>query len=433
MSVTAGAGFFGCVFGGGEVMTERSWAHGGHAWRVGLLCFVVTMFEGFDLQVIGVLAPTIGREMALTPAALGGVFGAATLGLLAGAIISGFLADKVGRKPTLVASIGVFALCTWATSLAQSGDQLVLARLLTGLGLGGAMPSIAALSSEAVGRKNHIAFVTIMFAGMPFGGALSALAVALWPGEISWRSVFEIGGWAQLALTLVILVLMPESRAFLDRKRAARGADVSQEAGASPQAIRAPVSYWVGVSGLCVAFFFTLLSLHFFLNWLPSMLSAQGFGGREAAFVSFAFGMAGALGSVVVGALAQGGRARLAMFAAYAGIAFVSAFPSVFGASLVGALALGALVGFCLVGGQMTLYGLAPGFFASHVRGLGVGVTIAAGRLGSFVGPTLAGALLGLGWTQRDVMALNAPAALLAAGALAVAVSFSGKATPNED
>lgn len=413
-------------------MAERSSAHAEHAWRVGLLCLVVTMFEGFDLQIIGVLAPTIGREMALAPAALGGVFGAATLGLLGGAIISGFLADKVGRKPTLVASIGVFALCTWATSFAQTGDQLVLARLLTGLGLGGAMPSIAALSSEAVGRKNHVAFVTIMFAGMPFGGALSALAVALWPGEISWRSVFEIGGWAQLMLTLAILALMPESREFVDSKRAVRAA-TTHETSTPAGARRAPVSYWIGVAGLCIAFFFTLLSLHFFLNWLPSMLSAQGFGGRDAAFVSFAFGMAGAFGSVVVGAMAQGGRARLAMFAAYAGVAFVSALPWVFGASFVGALALGALVGFCLVGGQMTLYGLAPGFFASRVRGLGVGVTIAAGRLGSFVGPTLAGALLGLGWTQRDVMALNAPAALLAAGALAVAVSCSGKAAPDED
>lgn len=298
--------------------------HHQHAWRVGLLCFVVTMFEGFDLQIIGVLAPTIGREMALSPAALGGVFGAATLGLLGGAIVSGFFADKVGRKPTLVASIGVFALCTWATSFAQSADQLVFARLLTGLGLGGAMPSIAALSSEVIGRKNHIAFVTIMFAGMPFGGALSALAVALWPGEVSWRSVFEIGGWAQLALTLVILALMPESREFVGGQRAAR---VDRQTSGPTATRRAPFFYWIGVAGLCVAFFFTLLSLHFFLNWLPSMLSAQGFGGRDAAYVSFAYGIAGAFGSVIVGAMAQGGRARLAMFAVYVGVAFVSAFP----------------------------------------------------------------------------------------------------------
>lgn len=421
-----------CDSGGGETMTERFGAYEGRAWRVGLLCFVITMFEGFDLQIVGVLAPAIGREMALAPAALGGVFGAATLGLLGGAIVAGFLADRVGRKPTLVVSIAVFAVCTWATALAQSGGELILARFLTGIGLGGAMPSIAALSSEAVGRKNHIAFVTIMFSGMPFGGALSALAVALWPGEVSWRAVFEAGGWAQLSLAMVVFWFMPESREFVAGARSSSVADAADEAITRPRAAHGGVIHWIGVAGLCVAFFFTLLSLHFFLNWLPSMLSARGFDGREAAFVSFAFGMAGALGSVVVGAMAHRGRARLAMLAAYAGVGFVSAFPSVFGATFAGAMTLGALVGFCLIGGQMTLYGLAPGFFASRVRGFGVGGVIAAGRLGSFVGPTLAGALLGLGWTQREVMSLNAPAALLAAGALFVAVAFSGKATAED-
>lgn len=294
------------------------------------------------------------------------------------------------------------------------------------------MPSIAALASEAIGRKNHIAFVTIMFAGMPFGGALSALAVALWPGDIAWRTVFVLGGGAQLALTLVIVAFMPESREFLRNRGKTQDTSAFAPDRVVPAEVKFSRAHWAAVLGLCTAFFFTLLSLHFFLNWLPSMLSAQGFSGREAALVSFAFGMAGVLGSLVVGWLAQRGRARLAMLVAYAGIALASAAPGIFGPGLAGALAVGVLVGFCLVGGQMTLYGLAPGFFPSRVRGLGVGVTIAAGRFGSFVGPTLAGALLGLGWSQRDVMALNAPAALLAACALVVAVSLSGSAVQNE-
>lgn len=403
---------------------RRSPTDAANVWGVGVLCFLVTMFEGFDLQIVGVLAPMIRGDLELAPAELGVVFGAATLGLLLGAIVSGWFADRIGRKPTLVVSIGIFAVCTWMTSLAQTADQLSLVRLLTGVGLGGAMPCIAAIASEAVGRKGHIAFVTIMFAGMPFGGGLSALAIALWPGEVSWRVVFEIGGGAQLALAVLIFSLLSESEQFARRNnQTEKKKEASQAMSSSWRSLSA--KHWIAVLGLCVAFFFTLLSLHFFLNWLPTLLSSQGLSGREAAFVSFAFGAAGGFGSILVGWVAQKGRVRLAMLAAYGGVAFASVAPGVFGGGLVGALMLGGIVGFFLVGGQMLLYGLAPAFFPTSIRGSGVGVTIACGRLGSFVGPTVAGVLLGWGWTQREVMALNAPAALLAAGALAIALALA--------
>jgi AAHS family 3-hydroxyphenylpropionic acid transporter len=400
------------------------------ALRVGALCFLITMFEGFDLQIMGVLAPTIRDSIEISPGELGGVFGAATLGLLAGALIAGVLADVIGRKPTLVASIVVFAVCTGATALAASPEQLMLARFATGLGLGGAMPCVAAIAAEAVGEKRSgVAFVTIMFAGMPFGGAFSSLAVALWPGEISWRDIFAWAGAAQLGLALLIWVRMPESGAFLRGRR--QGLEPNLEPSAQS---RQPIetTHWFAVAGLCVAFFFTLLSLHFFLNWLPSMLTAQGFSGREAAFVAFAFGLSGALASLPAAVLARRGFTRLIMFAAYAGLALASAAPSAFGTGLSGALVTAVVVGTCLIGAQMVLYGLAPGFFAAHMRGRGVGVTIASGRLGSFIGPTAAGVLLGAGWSHGEVMALNAPAAALSAFAVIAAVSLAS-ATATKD
>ncbi len=407
-------------------------------WRTASLCLLVTMFEGFDLQILGVIAPQIRESLSLTPVALGNIFGAATLGLLIGAIVSGFLADRIGRKPTLVLSIATFAVCTWVTSRAGSADQLALARFCTGIGLGGAMPSIASLAMEAVGKRSNVAFVTIMFAGMPLGGALSSLAVALWPGDVSWRAIFLVGGFLQLGLALLIWGWMPESRAFLTRNVPRKAMDVDGRASAAPGEKgqldpsrpqetpgRLSATHWLGVVGLCIAFFFTLLSLHFFLNWLPSMLAAQGLSGRETALVSFAFGMSGAVGSLVVGWLVQIGRARIAMFSAYGCIAIASAAPWVFGPGLAGAFAIGSVVGFCLVGAQMTLYGLAPSVFPDRIRGAGVGATIAMGRFGSFVGPTVAGALLGAGWSQGDVMALNAPVAGLAALSVAVALSLA--------
>lgn len=404
---------------GGDAQAQGT----GLPWRTASLCMLVTMFEGFDLQILGVIAPLIRSDLSLSPQALGVVFGGATLGLLIGAVASGFLADLIGRKPTLVAAIGVFAIFTLASAYANSGDQLALARFCTGVGLGGAMPSIATLAGEATGRRSNVAFVTIMFAGMPLGGAISALAVALWAGDVSWRAVFLIGGVLQLGLTVLIWIWMPESAVFQSRMRDANEPDAGRSASADATA-RLPVSHWVGVAGLGVAFFFTLLSLHFFLNWLPTLLAAQGLTGRETALVSSMFGAAGVVGSLIVSWLVQIGRSRLAMFTAYAGIAVASAAPWLFGGGLVGAFAISAVVGACLVGAQMTLYGMAPGVFPTRMRGSGVGAAIATGRFGSFIGPTAAGALLGAGWSQNEVMAMNAPAAGLAAIAIALALSL---------
>ncbi|KAF0174953.1 MAG: MFS transporter [Hyphomonadaceae bacterium] len=395
----------------------------GLPWRTAFLCLLVTMFEGFDLQILGVIAPMIRKDLSLSPQELGVVFGGATLGLLIGAIASGILADAIGRKPTLVVAIGVFAIFTLASSYAMSGDQLALARFCTGIGLGGAMPSIATLAGEATGRRSNVAFVTIMFAGMPLGGAVSALAVALWPGDVSWRAVFLVGGVLQLVLTALIWLWMPESQAFQSRARSGRETKTGRVTLAA-EAAHLSLAHWIGVAGLAIAFFFTLLSLHFFLNWLPTLLAEQGLTGRETALVSSVFGLAGAIGSLVVAWLVQIGRFRLAMFGCYACVAAASAMPWMFGGGLIGAFTISAVVGACLVGAQMTLYGMAPGVFPTSIRGGGVGATIAMGRFGSFVGPTVAGALLGAGWSQNQVMAMNAPAAALAAISIAIALSL---------
>lgn len=431
-------------------------------WRTAILCLLVTMFEGFDLQILGVIAPMIRKDLSLTPQELGLVFGGATLGLMIGAIVSGLVADAIGRKPTLVASIAVFAAFTWVSSLAMSAEHLALARFCTGVGLGGAMPCIATLASEESGRGGNIAFVTIMFAGMPLGGGISALAVALWPGETSWRMIFQIGGALQIGLTALIWCFMPESKVFRSRIAAAKSGPLNPDrlspdhvspdrvspalassalarpapsrtatiansrdhSSASQGPDRLPIVHWAGVAALCIAFFCTLLSLHFFLNWLPSLLSAQGISQRGTSLVSAVFGLAGAFGSLFVGWLVQIGRTRIAMFAAYAGIAAASAAPWVFGAGIAGAYAISAVIGACLVGAQMTLYGLAPSVFPARIRGTGVGATIAMGRLGSFVGPTAAGVLLGAGWGQGQVMAMIAPVSVLAAISIAVALAL---------
>jgi AAHS family 4-hydroxybenzoate transporter-like MFS transporter len=115
--------------------------------RVLLLCACVALLDGLDLQAIGLAAPSIARMLHVEPRAFGAVFSAALLGLTLGAFILGPMADRFGRKRVLLASTLTFGIFTIATALATSFTALLVVRFLTGVGLGGAMPSFISLAS----------------------------------------------------------------------------------------------------------------------------------------------------------------------------------------------------------------------------------------------------------------------------------------------
>src|SRR5882757_9008820 len=109
-----------------------------------VFCTLVALCEGIDLQAAGVAAAGIGAEFHPSPDQFGTFFSASTFGLFFGALLGGRLADSIGRKRVLVASIGVFGLFSLLTAFAGDVELLVVARLLTGLGLGGALPMLLA-------------------------------------------------------------------------------------------------------------------------------------------------------------------------------------------------------------------------------------------------------------------------------------------------
>uniref|UniRef100_UPI00258D0B82 MFS transporter n=1 Tax=Pseudomonas sp. TaxID=306 RepID=UPI00258D0B82 len=152
------------------------------------LCFAVALLEGFDLQSTGTAAPFMAKALGLNTEQLGWVFSAGLLGLLPGAFMGGWLADRTGRKRVLVGAVLLFGAFSLGTAYAWDFHSLLLARLLTGLGLGAALPILIALASEAVDPRWRSTAVSLTYCGVPLGGAIASL-IGLSGAGADWQVV----------------------------------------------------------------------------------------------------------------------------------------------------------------------------------------------------------------------------------------------------
>jgi len=180
-----------------------------------LLCAAVATLDGFDLQSIALAAPAIAQDWGVGAAAFGAVFGVGLFGTLVGAFLLGRLSDRFGRRRILLISVVMFAVCSLATPLVGSVGALVAIRFLTGIGLGGALPSAIALTSEYTPRRSRGAVVGLMFCGYPAGGVLAGILSAPLIPAFGWSVVFVIGGVLPLLLLPALWRSVPESAQFL--------------------------------------------------------------------------------------------------------------------------------------------------------------------------------------------------------------------------
>jgi AAHS family 3-hydroxyphenylpropionic acid transporter len=389
---------------------------GGLINRTTLLCLLVAILEGVDLQAAGVAAPKLAPALHLAPKELGTFFSAGTIGLFLGALVGGRLADRFGRKAVLVVSVALFGLFTAGTALSPDFTTLFLMRLATGLGLGGTLPNLVALAAENSPPGRSGGAVSLMYGGMPLGGAvvsLIAVFAGMSGGFDSWRTIFYIAGGAPLLVLPLLVWALPDSRAF-------KAAEASDE----PRPGIAAVLFGGGRAGetllLWLAFFATLLVLYMLLSWLPTLMNDRGFSKAEAALIQVALNLSGAVACAVTGPLLDGQRRLPYTIAVFVGLAVFLVLLAQMPANLTIALLVGLGAGAMILTTQATLYAAAPLCYPTAIRGTGVGGAVAAGRLGSVAGPLLGGALVQAGLSAPDVLLSLVP--LVAVGGLLAAL-----------
>lgn len=368
------------------------------------LCFAVAVLEGFDIQALGVAAPKLVPELGLTPGQMGWVFAISNIGLVLGSLTGGRLADIFGRKRVLVLSVVTFAVFTLAVAVAHGFESLFAARFLAGLGFGAALPNMMAMGTEVSPIEKRAQTAAAMFCGMPLGGGSVALLTQLLPPDYDWRLLFVIGGVLPLLVAALLQAKMTETLRVVqhDSLRAMPvGHALFGEGRAMPSVL------------LWITFFPTLLILYLILNWLPLLVASKGLERAVAPQASAAFNYASVVGALIISRIVDRAGARWPLVISYGAlIAALWLLSTSTGLSAV--LWLSAAAGFFLMGANYALYGVAPAHYPAHGRGTGSGAAIAFGRIGSVLGPLLAGMALGGGASAESVIMYMVPTAAVA-------------------
>jgi AAHS family 3-hydroxyphenylpropionic acid transporter len=368
-----------------------------------ILCFMVALMEGLDLQAPGIAAQGMMAAFEIDKLHMGWVFSAGILGMLPGAFIGGRLADHLGRKRVLMGSVALFGIFSLVTAVAWDYNSLVVARFLTGAGLGASLPNLIALTSEVAGAKLRGTAVSMMYCGVPLGAACAAM-IGVNDFGVGWQLVFYVGGFVPLLIVPLLGFYLPESQAY--EKATGEGftlpALLFKEGRGKPTTL------------LWVSFFFTLMVTYILINWLPSLLIAQGFTSKEASWVVLSMQIGAAVGTLLLGALMDRLPTWVMSVVIYLGT--LSALAALyFSVSLAAMVVAGFIAGMFTTGGQSVLYALAPMFYPALGRVTGVGSAVAIGRLGAMSGPVVVGKMLAMGTGTAGVMLACAPGIVVAA------------------
>ncbi len=399
------------------------------------ICFAVVALEGFDAAIIGFIAPQIAMHFGAKPAEISAAIAAGMFGLLLGYITAGSVADTRGRKPVLVAGTCAFALATLACAFSASLVQLVAWRFMTGVGVGVAMPAVAALLAELLPARRRASALSGVFCGFLFGSAAAGFLTGQLIDAIGWQGLFFLGGIGPLLLVPAILALLPESPKFLvqigaasDRIAAALARLGASQAGTALFKTPTPSvgitkgsvaqlfgsQYRSATMLLWLLMFLILGSFYVIASWLPTLIKSSGESVAVASGTASLFQFGGLVGAVV-GAFAIRCIAPLK----FIGIALLIGAASPLLIASPDATARYAIAVFCsgfLISGPIVvLNAVAVAAYPTQIRSVGAGWASALGRIGSLAGAGSVGLLIKSGVGLAEIIAAVSATVLVCA------------------
>jgi len=371
------------------------------ARRIVALVLVAGVFvlDGYDINSMALAVPRLQQPLGLAPDQFGWVFSALLIGLGAGSALIGPLGDRFGRRPLIVFGCLAIACATLGTATSTSLTGFFIWRLLTGLGLGAALPNCSAISAELAPDNKRATIMVLVSAGISGGALIAGMSAPNLVTFGGWPALFVAPGvfaaLVALALGFVLPKRAPERPAAAPRVSAAKVPQL--------ELLRAP--WLMPFAVFAVALTMNSANLYLLSQWMPTILPHAGFTVDQAARVSGLSQGAGIVLGLTMSWCVDRWRAGTTMVGAYA---LVTAALLLMGLSIVAGpgawtvlllIAMGGVSGGAMAFPALTAYLFPPRLLSSAI---GLGVLVA--RVGAIIAPLIGGAMLKAGATPGQFL-----------------------------
>jgi AAHS family 4-hydroxybenzoate transporter-like MFS transporter len=402
---------------------------------------LVLFIDGLDVQLISYVGPKILTEWGISRTVLGTIFSSAVWGLLIGFAFVAPLSVRYGHRTLILANMLLFGLATMANSLVHEPATMMALRIVTGIGIGGVIPSGVALTGECMPKRRRSTAIALIYCGYSIGTVSAGLLAGLLVESHGWRTFMVVGGLIPIAIAAFLYFTLPESPEYLVARGAPRDtvvrllARLVPSARIDPQATFAiearatssPVAQLfqngrtLGTLMLWVALFMNLMVVFFVLQWLPSILRMVGYTPAAATHAATWATSGGILAALILGPLMDRlgpSRVIMALFVIGGVFLFLTGATAHSTALLVTAMAF--IATGSVSGIQKCINALMVFFYPTALRSTGLGWAFGVGRFGAILGPILAGFLFDRKWPVEDVFDIYAIPMLIGAAAIAI-------------
>ena len=380
------------------------------------ICFLMSVLDGMDVLVVSYCAPAIAEDLNLGPKTLGIVFSAGLIGMAIGAIFLAPFADRFGRKKLMLASAFIMGLSVLLTAFSETPMQLIIMRLISGLGIGCMLATTATLTSENVLNNSKDFWVSLVISGYPVGAVISGYIAAAVIPYYGWESMFILAGLTTIFTVPLIFFFLSESPQFYLKKQPHGALEkvnrvlikmnfkpleslpkVELNTNKNPQVSKLfSDNYKTSTLQLWAALFFSFGCLYFLISWIPKLATDAGLSIELAIYAGTIFNVGAFFGIVLQGYFSSkiGLKKTISTFLLVTFLLMAS-FNFFIGTDFL--LLIYFLLGFSLQGGFVGLYAVATRLYPTEFKTTGVGWAIGMGRVGGILAPLIGGFFISIG------------------------------------